>query len=58
MSRARGCLPVYLNGFPMAAELVPVIPLDMLDTAVVMFPGESIAYPTGGLLLFTEAWLR
>lgn len=56
--RARGCLPVYLNGFRMNPELFPVIPLDMLYTVVVLYPKESITYPGGAVLLYTEAWLR
>jgi hypothetical protein len=57
-ARARGCLPVYLNGFRMNRELIPAIPLDMLHTVVVLYPTESIAYPGGAVLLYTEAWLR
>lgn len=56
--RARGCLPVYLNGFRMNPELVPLIPLDMLETIVVLYPKESMQYETGAVLLYTEAWLR
>lgn len=56
--RGRGCLPVYLNGAFMNRKMIPVIPLDMLDTIVVLMPKESIAYPGGAVLLYTAAWLR
>lgn len=56
--RQRTCLPVYLNGFPIAAGLVPVLPLDMVNTLVIMMPGESVPYAGGGVLLYTAAWLR
>jgi len=58
MRRHRTCMPVFLNGFPMPAGLTPVIPLDMVHTMVIVFPPESILYPSGGVLLYTEAWLR
>ncbi len=56
--RSRGCLPVFLNGLPVNRDIVPVVPLDMLHTVVVLYPGESILYPAGGVLLYTQAWLR
>ena len=58
LRRHRACMPVFLNGFPMPSQLTPVIPLDMVHTMVVVFPLESILYPAGGVLLYTEAWLR
>jgi len=56
--RSRGCLPVYLDGFRMSPGLVSLIPLDMLDTVVILYPNETIAYGGGAVLLYTEAWLR
>lgn len=58
MRRRGSCMPVYLNGFRMPAELTSVIPLDMVYTMVVVFPLETIVYPGGGILLYTKAWLR
>lgn len=56
--RGRSCLEVYLNGFRMNPGIVETIPLEMLHAAVVLYPNESIAYPAGAVLLYTEAWLR
>ena len=39
-------------------EVLDVLPLDMVHTLVVLFPGESIAYLGGAILLYSEAWLR
>lgn len=58
MRRRGQCMPVFLNGFPVPSELTSVVPLDMLHTMVVVFPLETILYPSGGILLYTEAWLR
>lgn len=55
--RQRGCIDVYVNGFKIDASLVPVLPLGVVETIVVVLPGESIAYPGGGILLYTPAWL-
>lgn len=56
--RNRHCLPVYLNGVPVVPELVHALPLDMVETMVVLAPGESLAYNSGGVLLYTAAWIR
>jgi len=57
--RSRGCLPVYLNGFRLNGDFMPEVPLDMLFTIVVLTPTDgSIAYPSGAVLLYTEAWIR
>ena len=56
--RAYTCLPVYLNGFPLAADLVPLVPLDMLEAIVVLRPKESIQYGGGAVLLYTSGWVR
>lgn len=57
--RARGCLPVYLNGMPLYKDFVEGTPLDMVYRIVVVTPGDgSIVYPSGAVLLYTEAWLR
>jgi hypothetical protein len=42
----------------MSPELITVIPLDMVHTVLVVLPKEAIQYPTGAVLLYTEAWLR
>lgn len=57
-TRGRGCLPVYLNGFPMSPEFITLIPLDMVHTILVVLPKEAIQYQSGAVLLYTEAWLR
>jgi len=56
-SRGRGCLPVYLNGMPVAPDMISSLPLDMLETIVVIAPNESIAYGSGAVLLYTAAWI-
>ena len=56
-ARGRGCLPVFLNGMPVAPDMISLLPLDMLETIVVMAPNESIAYGSGAVLLFTAAWI-
>ena len=56
--RRSGCLPVYFNGMHYRQEVLDVLPLDMVHTLVVLFPGESIAYLGGAILLYSEAWLR
>lgn len=56
-SRGRGCLPVYLNGMPVAPDMISLLPLDMLETIVVMAPNESIAYGSGAVLLYTAGWI-
>ncbi len=58
MRRYRLCLPVYLNGFRLSADLYDIVPLDMLQAAVVISPTESTIYPEGGVLLFTDGWIR
>lgn len=57
-TRARGCLPVYLNGLQLNRDFMVDLPLDMVSTIVVLTPGETIAYSAGAILLYTEAWLR
>lgn len=57
--RARGCLPVYFNGLRLRREFVETIPLDMVYRIVVLTPTDgSLTYGAGGVMLFTEAWLR
>lgn len=56
--RQSGCLPVYFNGFRYSQELLDVIPMDMIYTMVLMYPKESIVYPGGAVLLYSEAWIR
>ena len=57
-ARARGCLPVYLNGLQLNRDFMVDLPLDMVSTIVVLTPGETIVYPAGAILLYTDAWLR
>jgi len=56
--RRSGCMAVYLNGFELTPESVDMVPLDMLETVVVLSPAESILYPRGAVLMYTEAWIR
>jgi hypothetical protein len=56
--RRYGCLDVYLDGFLLTPETYALVPLDMLETVVVMSPNESIVYPRGAVLMYTLAWLR
>ncbi len=56
--RARGCLPVYLNGLRLRREFVDTVPLEMIYRIVVLTATDgSIVYPSGAVLLYTEAWL-
>lgn len=57
--RARGCLPVYLNGMRLNRGLMPDVPIDMLFRVQVVAPTDgSLAYGAGAVLLYTERWLR
>lgn len=56
--RARGCLGVYLNGLRLRRGFVEAVPLDMIYRIIVVTPTDgSIVYPSGAVLLYTEAWL-
>jgi carboxypeptidase family protein len=57
-ARARGCLDVYLNRARLNPKIFDSVPLDMIHTVVILYPNESIAYPYGGVFLYTAAWLR
>ena len=56
--RRYGCLPVYLDGFLLDPHIADNVPLDMLETVVVVGPNESIMYERGAVLMYTLAWLR
>lgn len=56
--RARGCLPLYVDGAQVSPELIPILPLDMFAMVVVLYPHESIVYNHGAVLMYTEAWSR
>lgn len=56
--RNRSCLPVYLDGTHFSPELIPLVPLDMLETVIILYPLESIAYDAGAVLMYTEGWIR
>lgn len=55
--RNRQCLPVYLNGAEVSPEIIPVLPLEMIEMIVIVTPGESAAYGRGGVLMFTAGWI-
>lgn len=57
--RRRNCLDVYLNDLRLTDDFVQGVPLDMLFRVQVILPSDgSVAYPSGAVLLYTEAWLR
>lgn len=56
--RRYGCMPVYLDGFPLTPDAFDLVPLDMLHTVMVVSPNESIEYPRGGVLMYTPGWIR
>lgn len=56
--RGRGCMPVYLDGARMSQRAISEIPLEMLNTAVVLLPSEATAYPEGAVHLFTRGFMR
>lgn len=54
----RGCVPVYLNGVRVNQLFTGDWPLDMVYTIVLVSPKETVAYPGGAILLYTEGWVR
>jgi hypothetical protein len=54
----RGCLPVYLNGMRVPNEMVRELPLEMLEVVVILQPGETIQYESGGVMLYTIHWMQ
>ena len=57
--RNRNCLPVFLNGLGITRDFIEGVPLDMLYRVQVILPTDgSVVYPTGAVLMYTEAWLR
>ena len=56
--RGRGCLPVYLNSFRLTSDFIDATPVDLASSIVILMPKESILYPGGAVLLYTEAWIR
>ena len=42
---------------PLVLEAVPALPLDIVETAVIVMPDESILYPTGAVLLYSAGWI-
>jgi len=55
--RSRSCIEVFLDGVHVNPELVAVLPLDLVETLVVVMPTESIVYEGGGILLYTSGWI-
>ena len=56
--RRGGCLQVHLNGHELPQGLTDAIPLDMAYAIAILMPGETVLYPRGAVLVFTENWLR
>lgn len=58
-SAGGGCLPLFLNGVQVdATAFAPGLELELLDIVVILAPGETMAYPTGGVLAYSRGWLR
>lgn len=53
----RACMRVFLNGVPLDPDFWDTLPLDMLETIVIVGPNESINY-ANSILLYTAGWLR
>lgn len=53
-----GCTPMYLNGMRMNRAWHSNIPLEVVESVVILGRNESIQYPGGAILIFTEAWMR
>lgn len=56
--RRQGCLPVYLDGARLSGPATDQLPLEMLNTIVILLPSESVAYPAGAVHLFTHGFMR
>ncbi len=52
------CLSVYLDGDHLLPDMIELVPLDLLETVLILTPNESAQYPGGAILLFTRPWLR
>lgn len=55
--RASGCLPVFLDGARLNRASVPMLPLEMVSTVVILLPNEVIAYPSGAVHLFSVGFM-
>lgn len=53
----RACMRVFLNGVPLNPDFWDTLPLDMVETIVIVGPNESINYGNS-ILLYTAGWLR
>jgi len=53
----RSCMRVFLNGVPLDPDFWEVLPLEMLETIVIVGINESILYGNS-ILLYTAGWLR
>lgn len=53
----RPCLPVYLDGAPLKPEFVSLVVLDLLESVVIVAPGESPSYRRGAVLLYSRRFL-
>ncbi len=51
------CAGVHLNGVLLGRRAVLALPLDLVETVVIVMPEESIAYPKGAILLYTAGWI-
>ena len=56
--RQRHCIEVFLDGFHVNPEVVNTLPLDIVESVVILLPNESIVYEAGAILLFTAGWFR
>lgn len=53
----RRCMRVFLNGVLLNPDFWDVLPLDMVETVVIVGPNESVLYDYS-ILLYSAGWLR
>lgn len=56
--RQRHCIEVFLDGSHVNPRFVNELPLDLVESVVILLPNESIVYEAGAILLFTAGWFR
>ena len=61
MLRGRGCAPVYMDGFPLAAGMGDALPMDMIASVIVLDANEAFMLPGNpsmAVLVLTRAGVR
>ena len=56
--RVYRCLEVYLDGTHVRPEFVPALPLDLVESIVILMPDESVVYPGGAVLLYSAGYIK